>query len=151
VAENLTTDKILGPALAGIHRYNGPHPTADSRHCEWIGGEILCGSSKTELRNLTSLRIVLLNALLFRYRGQSPANIENTCRESSFLAKLSKGHRLREFAIKKETTRLRKHFDDALHELGIPYTGRHFLPVPAHGAGKYCRAGNRRLLHFPDP
>jgi len=149
VADGLMTDRILGPALIGIHRYSGEHLAPDCANCEWVGAEISYASSKTDVRNLTAVRISLLNVLLFRRRGQSPVEIEHICRESRFLKKVLGKHVLRESAVKMEATRLRQHLDDSLQYLGIPYAGGHFLPLLRNGVRKYGLAGNRRLIHIP--
>jgi len=49
-----------------------------------------------------------------------------------------------------EATRLRRHFDEALQSIGVPYAGEHFLPFVSHGAEIYCLSGNRRLAHILD-
>jgi hypothetical protein len=149
VVDDLVTDRLLGPALVGIHRFTGNSPCPNCENCQWFGAEIAYGSSKTDVHNLTAVRIVLLNALLFRRRGQHPVDIENACSESPFLRRLLGRHVLRQSAVKMEATRLRRHFDDELHALGAPYTGKHFLPYLSHGAGTYCLSGNRRLVHIP--
>ena len=149
VVDDLATDRLLGPALVGIHRFTGNSPCPNCENCQWVGAEIIYGSSKTDVRNLTAVRIVLLNALLFRRRGQRPIDIENACRESALLKNLLGKHAVRQSAVKMEITRLRKHLDDDLGVLGIPYTGKHFLPYIMHGAEVYCLSGNRRLIHVP--
>jgi hypothetical protein len=149
VADGLTTDRILGPALVGIHRYSGERLAPDCADCEWVCAEISYGTSQTDVQNLTAVRIALLNTLLFRRRGLHPPEIEDICRESPFLNKLLGKHAFRASAVKMEATRLRKHLDDALRGLGIPYAGRHFLPLLSHGTATYCLSGNRRLIHVP--
>lgn len=149
VADGLITDRILGPALVGIHRYKGEQPDQDCSNCEWVGAEISYGSSKTTMQGLTAVLIVLLNTLLFRRRGLGATEIEDICRKSLFLSKLLGKHGFRYSAVRMEATRLRKHFDNALRGLGIPYVGRHFLPLLLYGANTYRLSGNRRLIHVP--
>ena len=149
VVDDLATDRLLGPALVGIHRFTRNSPCTNCDNCQWVGAEILYGSSKTDVHNLTAVRIVLLNALLFRRRGQRPIDIENAGRESPFLKRLLGKHVLLQSAVKMEVTRLRKHFDDELKVLGTPYTGRHFLPYLTHSAETYRLSGSRRLVHIP--
>ncbi|HEY6763224.1 MAG TPA: hypothetical protein VI386_00505 [Candidatus Sulfotelmatobacter sp.] len=150
IADNLATDRMLGPALIGIHKYKGevPHPKCDD--CEWIGGTVSYASSQTDLECLTPVRIALLNILLFRRRGQSPTAIVDVCGESLFLKRILRGHVLRGSAVKMEMTRLRKVIGEALGAIGAPYTGDHFLPFVLHGLQTYRLSGNRRLIHVPD-
>jgi hypothetical protein len=148
IADNIVTDRILGPALVGMHRFKGDAPSAKCENCEWIGGTISYESSQTDLQYLTPVRIGLLNVLLFRQRGQSSRAIANVCDESRFLQKILRGHVLRESAVKMEATRLRRDIEEALAAIGAPYTGEHFLPFVPHGTKLYCLAGNRRLMHI---
>jgi CheY-like chemotaxis protein len=150
IADDLATDRVLGPALVGIHRYNGEVPVPKCENCEWVGAEVSYGSSQTDLQHLTPVRIALLNALLFRRRGQSPSEIADVCRESTFFSKILRQHILRSTAIKMEATRLRGHFDKALEAIGAPYSGEHFFPRVPHGVGAYLLSGNRRLIHIHD-
>jgi len=147
--DDVVTDRLLGPALVGLHRFIGKRPYPNCENCQWVGAEIVYGSSKIDVRDLTAVRIALLNALLFRRRGQRPIDIENACRESPFLKRLLGKHVLRQSAVKMEVTRLRKHFDHELEVLGIAYTGKHFLPSLTHSVEIYCLVGNRRLVHIP--
>lgn len=149
IADNILTDRSLGPSLVGLHRFTGNSPCSNCENCEWVGAEIAYGSSKTDVQNLTAVRIVLLNALLFRRRGLRPIDIEQACIESAFLKRLAGKHVLRQSVVKMEATRLRKHFDEGMAILGIPYTGKHFLPYVTHSAEIYCLAGNRRIVHIP--
>jgi CheY-like chemotaxis protein len=148
IADNLVTDRRLGPALSGIHRFKGDGPRSKCEDCEWIGATISYGSSQADVRNLTPVRIALLNALLFRRRGQSPAAIVEICRDSLFIKRILRDHVVRESAIKMEITRLRRHLDEALEAMGAHCTGKNFLPLVPHGAKTYCLSGNRRLIHI---
>lgn len=149
IADGLTTDRMLGPALIGMHRLEGDasHPRCDN--CEWVGALVSYGSSQTDLQRLTPVRIALLNMLLFRRRGQSPAALANASLECSFLRRMLRGNVLRESAIKMEMTRLRRDIEAALEAIGAPYSGDHFLPPVSHGVKAYSMAGNRRLIHIP--
>jgi len=149
IADGLVTDRMLGPALIGIHRYKGNVPHPNCKDCEWVGAEVSYGSSQTDVQRLTPVRIVLLNVLLFLRRGQSPSVIVNTYNESLFLKKILQSHILPESAIKMGMTRLRHDIGGALEWIGAPYSGDHFLPVVPYGARTYCLAGNRRLIHVP--
>lgn len=149
VVDDLITDRMLGPTLVGIHCFTGNNPRPNCENCQWVGADIAYGRSKTDVRNLTAVRIALLNALLFRRRGQRANEIEDACRESPFLKKLLRKHVLRQSAVKMEVARLRKHFDDELTVLGMPYTGKYFLPYVTHGAETYRLSGSRRLAHIP--
>jgi hypothetical protein len=148
IADNLVTDRLLGPALTGVHRFKGDVPDPKCKNCEWIGASILYGSSQVDVQHLTPVRTALLNALLFRRRGQSATAIADICLESPFINKILKNHVLRESAIKMEITRLRGQFDEALKAIGAHYTGKDFLPLVQHGAKLYALSGNRRLLHI---
>ena len=149
IADNLVTDRMLGPALAGIHRFNGgaPHPKCET--CEWIGATISYGSSQVDVQHLTPVRSALLNVLLFRRRGQSPSAIADICLASLFIKRILQKHVVRESAIKMEVTRLRGHFEEALKALGTHFSGRDFLPLVPYGARTFCLTGNRRLIHVP--
>jgi hypothetical protein len=149
IADNLVTDRMLGPALTGIHRFWGdvPHPKCEG--CQWVGATISYGSSQTDVQHLTPVRIALLNVLLFRRRGQSAAAIVDICLESLFIKRILQKHVVRESAIKMEITRLRGHFEVALEAIGTHYTGKDFLPLAPHGTKTYCLSGNRRLVHVP--
>lgn len=149
IADNIVTDRMLGPALTGIHRFKGDCPHPKCENCEWIGATISYGSSQTDVQHLTPVRIALLNILLFRRRGQSLIAIVEVCRDSSFIKGILQKHVVRESAIKMEITRLRGHFDDALGAIGAPYASTHFLPLSCHGEKRYFLAGNRRLIHVP--
>jgi hypothetical protein len=149
IADDLITDRIIGPVLTGMHKFEGDAPHTKCENCEWIGATVSYCNSHVDLQGLTPVRIALLNALLFRRRGQSPSAIADICLESHFIKRILQKHVVRESAIKMEVTRLRRHFDDELHALGAPYTGKHFLPYLSHGAGIYCLSGNRRLVHIP--
>jgi hypothetical protein len=149
IADNLVTDRMLGPALSGMHRFKGDGPHSKCENCEWSGATISYGSSQADVRNLTPVRIALLNVLLFRHHGQSPAAITDICLQSLFIKRILQKHVVRESAIKMEITRLRRHFDEALETLGTHCTGKDFLPLVPHGAKTYCLSGNRRLIHFP--
>jgi len=107
------------------------------------------GSSQTDFRQLTPVRIALLNVLLFRRRGQSPTAIASVCRECRFLKRILQGHAFRESAVKMEATRLRHDIGNALEDIGAPYGGEHFVPLVPHGMKVYLLAGNRRLIHLP--
>lgn len=148
IADNLVTDRMLGPALVGIHRFKSDAPHAKCMNCEWIGATISYGSSQADVRNLTPVRVALLNVLLFRRRGQSPAEIVDICLESLFIKRILQKHVVRESAIKMEITRLRAHLEEALEAIGTQYTGKNFLPLVPHGARTYCLSGNRRLIHI---
>jgi hypothetical protein len=150
IADDLATDRVLGPALIGIHRFKGQIPFPNCDDCEWVGAQISYGSSQTDVEHLTPVRIALLNILLFRCRGQSPGAIVDVCRESHFLKRILPGHVLRESAIKMEMTRLRGHLGKALEAIGAPYAGKHFLPLVTHSVKMYNLTGNRRLIHVPD-
>jgi hypothetical protein len=149
IADNLLTDRMLGPALVGIHSFKGgaPHPKCDD--CEWIGATISYGNSQVDVSDLTPVRIALLNVLLFRSRGQSPAAIVDICLESRFIKGILQKHIVRESAIKMEITRLRRHFEEALDAMGTYHSGSDLLPFLPHGARAYSLSGNRRLIHVP--
>src|ERR1700683_903733 len=102
-----------------------------------------------DVQHLTPVRIAILNALLFRQRGQSAAAIANVCLETPFVKTLLGKHIVRESAVKMEITRLRGHFDKTLEAIGSHYTGKTFLSYVPHGAKTYCLTGNRRLIHVP--
>ena len=53
VADNLVTDRMLGPALCGIHKFKGDGPHAKCEDCEWIGATISYGSSQADCQNLS--------------------------------------------------------------------------------------------------
>ena len=147
IADDLTTDRLLGPSLIGLHRFTEETPHPQCTNCEWIGASITYISSQKDL-DLTPVRAALLNVLLFRRRGQSPGIIEQTCSESAFLAKILRGRTLRESAVKMEVTRLRHEIGRALEEIGAPYTAIHFLPIVTRCVKNYGLAGNRRLVHI---
>jgi hypothetical protein len=149
IADNIATDRMLGPALTGIHRFRGGAPHPNCEDCEWIGANISYGSSQVEVQHLTPVRIALLNALLFRRRGQSPAAIVDICLESRFIKRILRKHVVRESAVKMEITRLRQHFEQALEAIGTHHTGKDLLPLVPHGAQTYSLSGNRRLIHIP--
>jgi hypothetical protein len=149
IADNLVTDRMLGPALVGIHRFRGGFPHPKCEDCEWIGATISYGNSQVDVQDLTPVRIALLNVLLFRSRGQSPAAIVDICLESRFIKGILHEHVVRASAIKMEITRLRRHFEEALEAMGTHYSGRDLLPLVPHGARTYCLSGNRRLIHVP--
>jgi CheY-like chemotaxis protein len=148
VADDLVTDRVLGPTLVGLHRFKGDAPCPRCEDCEWVGALVSYGSSQTDVQQLTPVRATLLNVLLFRRRGQSPSAIVDLCNES-FLKRTLQKHVLRESAVKMEMTRLRQDLSRALEAIGAPYSGQHFLPPVPHGASTYCLAGNRRLIHIP--
>lgn len=147
ISDNLVTDRMLGPVLVGIHRFAGDTLSPSCENCEWVGATVSYGSSETDLARLTPVRTALLNILLFRRRGQSPAAIVNSCQEM-LLKNILKHHVLRESAVKMEITRLRQDIGKALEWIGAPYSGEHFLPLVFHGAKTYCLSGNRRLIHI---
>lgn len=149
IADNLGTDRMMGPALVGIHRFKGDTRSDSCKNCEWIGATVSYGNSESDVQDLTPLRIAILNTLLFHRRAQSLDSILDACGESPFLKKLLKGHVLRESAIKMEVTRLRKGLGQALEAIGAPYSGAHFLPFRTYGVKFYCLIGNRRLIHIP--
>jgi CheY-like chemotaxis protein len=147
IADNIVTDRILGPALAGIHAFKGDaHSKCED--CEWIGAIISYGSSQVEVQQLTPVRIAVLSVLLFRRRHQSSAVIVDACRESPFVRRVLRGHTLKESAVKMEMTRLRRNLGEALEVIGAPRNPEYFLPFVSHGVKTYCLAGNRRLVHI---
>jgi len=147
VADNLVTDRTLGPAIAGIHASHDGTPRPKCDNCAWVGASISYGASQTDLL-LTPVRTALLNVLLFRRRGQSAMEISNVCHEFWFLKKILRGHELRESAVKMEIARLRQDIGNALEVIGAPYIGEHFLPFVRHGAKTYALAGNWCLIHI---
>jgi len=146
IADGLVTDQTLGPALVGIHAFHNGSPYPKCDNCTWVGASVSYGTSQTDLQ-LTPVRTAILNALLFRRRGQSSMTIANVCRELLFLKKILRGRELRESAVKMEITRLRQDIGKALEVIGATYTGGHFLPPVPHGTNMYCLAGNRRIVH----
>jgi hypothetical protein len=98
-------------------------------------------SSQATSGTSTPVRIALLNSPLFRRRGQSPVTIEDVRQELQFFKRTLSKHVLRASAVKMEATRLRRHFDEALQSIGVPYAGEHFLPFVSHGAEIYCLSG----------
>ena len=151
IADNLVTDRILGPALIGMHKFDGDAPRQSKcEDCEWAGALVSYGSTQAHVPCLTPVWTALLNILLFRGRGQSPTAIVDVCHKSHFVKRLLQGHVLRESAVKMEMTRLRGDIGAPLEVIGAPYTGAHFLPPVRHGTMTYCLAGNRRLIHFPN-
>ncbi len=149
IADNLVTDRILGPVLVGIHRYSGISPHQTCRNCDWVGASVSYGSSQAEVVHLTPVRIALLNVLLSHRRTQSALTIADICFDSIFLQRVLRGHQFRNSALKMEISRLRCDISDALTSLGAPYSGTHFLPPSAHSTYKYGLAGNRYLIHVP--
>lgn len=149
VADNLITDRLLGPALVGIHRFRGssPHPNCD--YCEWVGARVSYGSSYSDLESLTPVRTALLNILLFRRRGQSPTAIVDLSRTCPFFREILRKRVLRESAIKMEVTRLRHEIRKALEAIGAPYRGEDFLPLVPYGVESYSLAGSRGIVHIP--
>jgi hypothetical protein len=139
----------LGPTLLGIHRFHGDTPRPKCENCEWVGASVSYGSSQADVRHLTPVRAAILNALLFRTRGQSPTSIMNMCCESIFLRTILGRHHLRDSAVRMEITRTRHNIDEALGSIGTPYSAKHFLPIVAHSVGIYRLEGNRRLIHVP--
>jgi DNA-binding response OmpR family regulator len=148
VADNLITDRKLGPVLIGIHRFHGESPMQFCCDCNFVGASLAYGASQTDIP-LTPVRATLLNTLFFYRRGLSPEEIEATIRERPFLTALLKRKAFRKSAIKMEITRLRRDFDEGLRNLGIPYRGEHFLPFVSHGYERYRLAGNWQLTHVP--
>jgi hypothetical protein len=148
IADNLVTDRILGPGLAGIHRFKGDSPHSKCEDCEWTGATISYGSSQIDVLHLTPVRIALLNVLLFRRRQQSSAAIVDACQESHFAKRVLRGHTLKESAVRMEMTRLRRNLGQALEAIGAPRDAEYFIPFVSHGVKTYCLVGNRRLIHI---
>jgi hypothetical protein len=148
IADNLVTDRVLGPVLVGVHKFKGDMPTPNCKNCEWVGATVSYGSSETDVAHLTPVRTALLNILLFRRRGLSPSAIVARARET-FFKRILKQHELRESAVKMEITRLRQDIGKALEWIGIPYSGAHFLPLLPYDVKTYGLSGNRRLIHVP--
>jgi CheY-like chemotaxis protein len=148
IADSLTTDRILGPTLFGIHRFRGGAPQRFCSSCEWVGASLSYGTSLTDVP-LTTVRATLFNSLLFRRRGLSTAEIDGMIDERRFLKSMLKGKALRQSAIKMEITRLRRDVEQALRRIGAPYGANHFLPIVPHGFARYRLAGNWHLSHVP--
>ncbi len=150
IADNLTTDRNLGPVLFGMHQLRGQVPERLCKRCNWIGASVSYGTSQTDL-GLTPVRSSLLNALFFHRRGQTAGSIETLVTETPFLRSLLKGRKMRESAIKMEICRLRGDIQDGLQKIGAPYGGHHFLPYVAHSVATYQLAGNWQLAHITEP
>jgi len=148
VADNLTTDRMLGPILFGIHGFPSRIPAKFCTGCTWVGASIAYGASQADLE-LTPVRATVLNALLGCRRGQSAAEIYCRVKESPFLKSLLGGRILKASAVKMEITRLRQDIAEALSRIGAPYNGHHFLPPVAHGVERYRLMGNWQLSHLP--
>jgi hypothetical protein len=148
IADRLTTDRVLGPILFGIHRFRGVALQRFCSSCEWVGASLSYGTSQTDVP-LTSVRATILNSLLFCRRGLSPGEIAGMIDQHRFLKFLLKGKTLRPSAIKMEITRLRRDIEEALRRIGAPYGGNHFLPLVQHGFERYRLAGNWHLSHAP--
>jgi hypothetical protein len=146
IADNVMTDRILGPILFGVHRFRGEAPLRFCRNCEWVGASLSYGMSQTDI-SLTPVRAVLLNCLLFSRRGLSPGEIVSVVNEHPFLQTLLKARLLQESAIKMEIARLRRDIGLALGKLGAPYEGSHFIPPVPHSAEKYRLSANWQLSH----
>ncbi len=119
IADNLTTDRMLGPILFGIHRFSGavPHHCG---HCEWVGASVSYGTSQADIHS-TPVRAALFNCLLFHGRGLAAAEIVRMVNEHRFLKLLLKGRALRASAIKMEIARLRRDIAEGL-EKSVPPT-----------------------------
>jgi hypothetical protein len=148
IADRLTTDRVLGPILFGIHRFRGVAPQRFCSSCGWVGASLSYGTSQTDVP-LTCVRATILNSLLFCRRGLSPAEIAGMIDQHRFLKSLLKGRTLRQSAIKMEITRLRQDIEEALRRIGAPYGGNHFVPLVQHGFERYRLAGNWQLSHVP--
>jgi hypothetical protein len=148
VADNLTTDKALGPMLIGLHQFPGRLPDKSCQNCKWVGASLSYETSKTDVQ-LTAVRATIFNCLLFSRRGMSPAEVVKMANEQQYFRLLLKGRPLRESAIKMEITRLRRDIGEALERIGVPYGGGHFLPPVSHGIEKYRLTGNWHLFHVP--
>jgi len=48
IADNLVTDRILGPVLVGLHRYEGLTLHPNCANCEWVGASVSYGSSQAD-------------------------------------------------------------------------------------------------------
>lgn len=148
IADNLTTDRVLGPLLFGIHRFRGEVPQKLCTQCKWVGASLAYGTSQTDIQ-FTMVRAALFNCLLFCRRGLSAAEIAARVNEHGFLKSLLHGCPLRESAIKMEISRMRRGIGEALETIGAPYQGTHFLPHVPHGIQRYRLAGNWQLSHIP--
>jgi hypothetical protein len=148
IADSLTTDRVIGPILFGIHRFSGEAPLRFCHNCEWIGASLSYGSTQADV-SFTTVRETLFNSLLFSRRGLSALEIAEMIDKHRFLKSLLKGRTLRQSAIKMEISRLRQDIEEALRRIGAPYGGNHFLPLVQHGFERYRLAGNWHLSHVP--
>ncbi len=148
-ADNLTTDRMLGPVLLGVHRFQGRAPHKLCISCKWEGASVCYGTSEAEI-DLTPVRMAMLNALFRMRRGQSAAEIAQTVNESVSLRSFLKGRPLKESSVKMEVSRIRDDIGIGLKRIGAPYAGCHFLPFVPHSVQRYRLAGNWRLLHVPE-
>lgn len=148
IADSLTTDRLLGPILFGIHQFCGEAPQRFCRTCDWVGASLFYGTSQTDVP-LTPVRATILNSLLFSRRGLSALEIAEMIDKSRFLKSLFRERTIRQSAIKIEITRLRQDLEEALRRIGAPYRGNHFLPLVQHGFERYRLAGNWHLSHMP--
>jgi len=146
-ADQLATERALGPVLLGIHRFSGEHPQKFCPSCEWEGASVLYGTSETDI-SLTPVRAAILNALFRVRRGQSAIEISRTVNDCPFLKPFLRSRILKESAVKMEITRLRQDLGKAVEAIGAPYSGEHFLPFVPHGVAKYRLAGTWRLFHI---
>lgn len=148
VADELTTDRSLGPILLGVHGFLGNAPQRDCSTCKWIGSSIAYCRSEADV-DLPPVRATLLNVLMLHRRGQSPINISETVNGSHFLRRVLGKDFFLPTAVKMAATLLRGSFQETLEELGVPYSGAHFLPCVKHGMERYRLAGNWQLVHIP--
>lgn len=148
VAEELINDRILGPMLVGLHTPRGSSGTHDDcSFCEWIGCSLLYGTSEVNVL-LPATGTAVLNALMFRRRGQSPEQISSEIRSHSFLRRLVLGRTVSARSIKMEISRIRKAIDNGLRLLGAPYRSIDLLPNLEYAHRQYHLSGNWQIVHL---
>jgi len=146
-ADNLITDRLLGPVLLGVHRFSDRLPHRLCKTCKWERASVCYGMSEAEI-DLTPIRTAILNALFWVRRGQSATEIAWTVSNSAFLQAILRSRLLKETAVKMEISRIRDSITKALERIGAPYNGCHFLPPVPHGVGRYRLGGNWAVQHY---
>jgi DNA-binding response OmpR family regulator len=149
VADDMKTDRSLGPILFGFHRVKGRFSSSACDSCSWDHAAVSYGSSETDI-DLTPVRAAILNALFRLRRGQSAAEIIWTVHESIFLRSILNGRTLKETSVKMEISRLRDDIAEGLKRIGAPYRGCDLLPFVPRGIERYRLEGNWRLMHIPE-
>jgi hypothetical protein len=145
-ADDLWTDRIVGPVLLAIHECSRSAQAAGCTHCKWRGALLSYGPNE---RDIDPPRVLaaLLGILSLHRRGLPAEEIVRISTRLNLTRDTLQGHQLSESSLKMEVSRLRDFLGAELVELGTDYLGAHFLPPLNHGCEKYRLRGNFGILH----